>query len=352
VTYIAIVGGFWELKKETPEKLEKAIALAEKLGAELAKTGFGLVVYFSNVESLEPHVVRGFVKEVPHDSKRKLIHVRYAESQRDDVKFHEQVDRKDLFDLDLFPGSDWEAPFYRSLVSADGVDGVLLMAGSRSTLIAGQIAVARPLPVLAVDEFGGSASVIRTELAQGINQYPSSATHDISQMITWLKERCTERLGTLEQKSENAKRIAAMDALRPKILSTTVAFLLLLLITWLGMSNGTNVDIYPMINFSALVIAGCTGAMIRTFLPNQVNSGVSSSLILGAIAGFAVGIAYLIPQYIGKYGVIDPEATTVGASDRIQFLSSILVALPAGLGFDTIFKRMKEKASEQQISIS
>ena len=43
---------------------------------------------------------------------------------------------------------------------------MLLMAGSTSTLIAGQIAVARRLPILAVDEFGGSAAKIWNQLAQ------------------------------------------------------------------------------------------------------------------------------------------------------------------------------------------
>jgi len=45
------------------------------------------------------------------------------------------------------------------------VDAVLLLAGARSTLIAGQIAVARGLPVLPVDSFGGAARKIWQELA-------------------------------------------------------------------------------------------------------------------------------------------------------------------------------------------
>ena len=105
------------------------------------------------------------------------VRVRFAESQRGNVVFAEQASHPDLFDPKLFPGNDWEAPFYRSLVAMEGVEAVLLMAGGRSTLIAGQIAVARKLPVLAVDRFVGSARVIWTELARESHDYPSASTH-------------------------------------------------------------------------------------------------------------------------------------------------------------------------------
>ena len=126
----------------------------------------GLVVYFSNEESLEPHVVSGYVKALPPGVGAGSIRVRFAESQKNEVKFAEQATRSDLFDPNLFAGNDWEAPFYRSLVDADGVDAVLLMAGARSTLIAGQIALARPLPVLAIDKFNGAAGIIRCKMVE------------------------------------------------------------------------------------------------------------------------------------------------------------------------------------------
>jgi hypothetical protein len=99
-----------------------------------------------------------------------------------------------LFDHRLFPGPDWEAPFYRSLAELDGVDGVLLLAGARSTYIAGQITLARRLPILAIDGFGGAAAKIWNELAQ------ASANHDIGSwagqspeaLVSQLKTQCSE----------------------------------------------------------------------------------------------------------------------------------------------------------------
>jgi hypothetical protein len=66
-----------------------------------------------------------------------------------------------------------------------------------------------------------------------------------------------------------------------------------------------------------------------------------TSLLLGSIAGFVAGLAYLVPQYVGKYGVLDPAATKVEATDKIQFVSAALVAISADVGFDTVFTRLK-----------
>ena len=152
-------------------QVEAAKSAATTLGAELAKAKLGLVVYFSDEASLEPHVVEGYVGALAKAAPLGAIRVRYAESQSGQVKFAEQTIYPDLFDRRLFPGQDWEAPFYRSLAEEDGVDGVLLVAGGPSTLVAGQIAVGRHLPVLAVEAFGGSAAKIWNHLAQvSLNQ--------------------------------------------------------------------------------------------------------------------------------------------------------------------------------------
>jgi hypothetical protein len=126
--FVAIIGGFWTLAPTTAEEAKKT---ARDIGAALANAGMGLVVYFSNDESLEPHVVSGYVEVLPGGIGAGSIRVRFAESQKNEVKFAEQATRSDLFDPNLFAGNDWEAPFYRSLVDADGVDAVLLMAGAR-----------------------------------------------------------------------------------------------------------------------------------------------------------------------------------------------------------------------------
>ena len=194
--FVAIIGGIWQLE---PAVATEAKQTAQEIGEALAMAGMGLVVYFSDDGSLEPHVVTGYVKALAPGAGAGSIRVRFAESQKNTVRFAEQATHKDIFDRNLFPGNDWEAPFYRSLVNAEGVDAVLLMGGKTSTLIAGQIALARPLPVLAIDKFDGSAASIRSELARISPDYPSSTTHNITQSVTWLKNKSAERTKEREE---------------------------------------------------------------------------------------------------------------------------------------------------------
>ena len=70
---------------------------------------------------------------------------------------------------------------------------------------------------------------------------------------------------------------------------------------------------------------------------------------MGLLAGFVVGLAYLIPQWVGAPGVLEPTATSVSATDKIQFVSAALVAISAGVGFDTVFTRLKQQAADHPI---
>src|SRR5262245_52121136 len=152
---VAVIGGFYDLDADV-QAGKAARDYAETLGRTLAEAGFGLVVYFSNDQSLEPHVVRGFVAALAPDESAPRIDVRYSEAQSGQVRFAEQNSRGKLFrEDDVFPGQNWEAPFYRSLAARDSVDAVLLMAGGQSTLNAGQVAVGRGLPLLAIDKYPG-----------------------------------------------------------------------------------------------------------------------------------------------------------------------------------------------------
>jgi hypothetical protein len=310
----------------------------------------GLVVYFSDGLSLEPHVVTGYVNALPKGAGSGSIRVRYAQSQRDSIKFAEQSARKDVFEPRLFPGDDWEAPFYRSLAAADGVDAVLLMAGGRSALIAGQIALARRLPVLAVDQFDGSAGAIRKELATNADDYPSSSTHTIVEMVTWLQKQCEGQAKARAEARLRASRYAKVSSQQAKTLWTTGSFLVLLVLCFFGLGRPPKPDLFAALTMAGLIAAGATGALVRSLIWGSEKTPPATSLLLGAIAGFVAGLAYLVPQYVGKYGVLDPNATKVEATDKIQFISAVLVAISSGVGFDTIFSRLRKQAEDQSIS--
>lgn len=347
--FVGIVGGFYKLKSD-PAVFDEAKNTAKEIGAALAAAGLGLVVYFSDDDSLEPHVVAGYVKALPVGTGQGSIRVRYAQSQRNVVKFAEQTTRKDLFELNLFPSDDWEAPFYRSLVTADGVDAVLLMAGGRSTRIAGQIALARPLPILAIDKFDGSAGVVRTELAISSKSYPSAATHSITEMVAWLKNQCDTHAEQRAQARARESRYQEATSQRRKILWAAVCFLVLLVAFFFALGEPPAPNLYAFLTLVGLIAAGATGALTRSVIWGSEETAPLTSLLLGSIAGFVAGLAYLVPQYVGKYGVLDPAATKVEATDKIQFVSAALVAISAGVGFDTVFTRLKKQAEDQPVS--
>ena len=73
--FVAIIGGIWQL--DDPTKVE-ARKTAQEIGAALATAGMGLVVYFSDDASLEPHVVSGYVAELPPGVGAGSIRVRYV----------------------------------------------------------------------------------------------------------------------------------------------------------------------------------------------------------------------------------------------------------------------------------
>jgi len=346
--FVAIIGGFWMLK-DNPPAFDDAKKAAFEIGGALAKAGMGLVVYFSNDESLEPHVVSGYVKALPAGAGEKSIRVRFAESQKNIVKFVEQQTRNELFEMNLFAGQDWEAPFYRSLVAADGVDAVLLMAGARSTLIAGQIAVARPLPILAVDKFDGAAGVIRTELATNAKDYPSATTHSAEELVAWLKTKLVARAEQQAQAYLRETKYLKITAQSQKTFWTAGAFVALLATVFFGVAQAPTAGFYPFLTFTGLVAAGATGALVRSVIWGAEETSPTTSLLLGGVAGFVVGLAYLVPQWVGAPGVLEPSAKIVEATDKIQFVSAVLVAVSAGVGFDTVFTRLKKQAEDQPI---
>jgi hypothetical protein len=350
---IAVIGGLWSLDSAHQAAAKSA---AQLVGAELAKHGFRLTVYFSNEESLEPHVVSGYVAAArKHAAPTASIIVRYAESQRGQIRFNEEATKPDLFEHRLFPGQDWEAPFYRSLAEDDGVDAVLLLGGATSTLIAGQVAIARRLPMLAIDTFGGSAAKIWNQLALASHEEPrhSWGTRSAEAFVARLKQECVTAAAQRIEARRREIFFATATALRQRSVYIAVAFAALLTAFFFGVVHTPIIAVYPFIMLVGLVSAGATGAVARITRSSDICSkDPLTSLLLGAIAGFVVGLAYLIPQWVGAPGVLLPEATVVTATDKIRFTSAVLVALSAGVGFDTVFNRMQREANNAALGPS
>lgn len=351
---VAIIGGFYKLDSDDPEGGRKAREFAEGLGRELAEQGFKLVVYFSDDKSLEPHVVRGFVPNVRVSDHQHRIDVRYSEGQRGKVSFAEQnQDRyRILFKENLFPGANWEGAFYRSLAERDQVDAVLLLAGGASTLNAGHIAIGRGLPLLAIDCFPGSAQILRSELATKDSDYPSAEVLSCRDLIGWLKEKesiVSAQIAVEEGVVARYKRLTSQ-----KRAARWMAFSLFALISLLatGFIVELSPDAFIPLMFASLCAAGATGAILRGLVAStQLTLEPRLACLLGITAGFIVGAAYLIPQFIGAPQLIEPGASSIRSADRILLLSVSLIALTAGMGLDSIFRRVIQEADTTPVSI-
>jgi hypothetical protein len=232
---------------------------------------------------------------------------------------------------------------------------VLLLSGAKSTLIAGQIAVARKLPVLAVDKFGGSAQKIWRQLAQASSgrNLPSWNNQPVDEFVAQLKKDCAiaaeQRTALSSRETDLLKREEKLISQNSQIRKTAYAagaFAALLASAFFGMAYTPGVSIYPIVMFGGLVAAGATGASVRALLGNAAEIDPRMSLLLGAIAGFVVGLAYLIPQFVGAPSILQPKGTEVTATDKIQFAYSVLVAVSAGVGFDTVFSRLQKQSEK------
>jgi hypothetical protein len=350
---VAVVGGFYDLDADQQLGRE-ARDYAQALGRTLAEAGFGLVVYFSNDKSLEPHVVRGFAAALPPGEYAPRIDVRYSEAQLGQVRFEEQDDktRAKLFHEDTFPGPNWEAPFYRSRAERDSVDAVLLMAGGQSTLNAGQVAMGRGLPLLAIDKFPGSARILRTELATRITGYPSSQGWSPSQLVAWLRDQHLKEAERLRQARDREHKFARMTSQSRGAAWFAIALMALLATLGLGLLGVDTPRWFVVTMGGALVSAGAAGALVRGLTTTTMTLEPRLASLLGVVAGLVVGLAYLIPQLIGAPQLLEPNASVVRATDRIQFLSVVLVAFTGGIGFDAIFRRMLQEAEEVPVSVT
>ncbi|MEL6186497.1 MAG: hypothetical protein AAFU79_17890, partial [Myxococcota bacterium] len=212
--------------------------------------------------------------------------------------------------------------------------------------------------------FGGSADTIRNELAVRHEQYPSSASHEVPQMVAWL----TTRLSNLSDDASvragedlaRAEKLAAAEAIikrsqseRKKWLSTAAPSAVLVLALVYAISWATP-DWYFALTFLAILAAGATGATTRSLLSDQApDVGPRAPLLLGAIAGLVVGCSYLIPQWMGAPGaLVDPNAAAIDTSDNVQLVSVTLVAISAGAGFDTVFGRLRRQADQHPVGVS
>lgn len=349
-SFVAIVGGFGQLATDAARA--SAQELSRVLGAALAEAEMGIIVYNSDGAFLEPHVVNGYVQTAKTQGEA-LIRVRYVATQRPSVRFQEQETHKSLFDVRELPGDNWAAPFYRSLVELEGIDAVMLLGGGRSTFNAGQIALGRRMPILALDNADGAAKEVREQLAAREPNYPVvTDTKSVADAVSWLKNECAKFRSERNEIEQNRIDIARIKnavssgkVQSKRAVSAAIAFVALFVGVVTATQDGLRGAAYVAVTILCLTAAGATGSLVRATIWPGGDATMTTSGIVGGIAGFVAGVAYEIPQWIGAPNMFSRQ----GPDDpyyKIQLISAVLVAMTAGVSFDSIFLRLRDNARD------
>jgi hypothetical protein len=327
----------------------RAPAAAEALGRELAKAGLCILVYSSGADFLEGCIVRGYIAS--RLANRRSIQVRYPlHSQK--PAFPEQQSNAEVFDWRPDHSEDWEMSFYQSL---NDVDGILLMGGGDSTMIAGLVAMGRGIALLPVASFGGKAASVWDSLRPGRDL---ATADEISLMARpdWTDEEAVECAKALKDqiaRKAQVEKQRRLEELRRETSVTLQAFFALLLflaavisvpISWGWVGIPPIVSIWLL--FMTPLLAGVAGSTIRLVFdlrqgsaPMTPQSAVTTAA-LGLIAGGIAGLLFVTAQV--TTAAPPAIAGQIVSADQARKLVpfGVLIGFIAGLTLDAVFRKL------------
>jgi len=322
---------------------DKASAAAETLGRELAKAGFRILVYSSEPDFLECHVVRGYVAS--GIALRCSVEVRYP---LHGVKpaFAEQSTNRELFDWRPDHAPDWEMSFYQSLSE---VQGVILIGGGPSTLIAGAVARGHQLAIVALPGFGGKAEQVWQNLRPG----PDLANNDEISLMAhpdWTDQMgadCVKALtDQLARKAEIIRQKRLEEVRKETSIRRHAVVAGLLFIAAFAMVPISAWDKpVPWIVMAALFVcpalAGISGATIRLVFDLRQGSvplSPQSAITTGALGLIAGGIAGLLFITAQMATATEPGALPKQAARLVPFC--FLIGFTGGMTLDAVFRKL------------
>jgi hypothetical protein len=372
---IAIVGSYdpERAKELSLRQTDLAPEAGAELGRELARQGCYIVVYASYPYLFEVDVVRGYVEAKQMQPEPDCIQVQFS-LRYGRPSFPGEKDNKDMFLFMPDSNSEWESSFYRSLRE---VDGVLILGGGPSSMIAGVVAVGHRKPIVACASFGGYARKIwellpvqqallsqreiglmaedwRPDLAK---RYVAMLLRQREQLMLEEKEREEEsRRREAELTAQFNQRLeAAILAERDnrkniKIYAVTSIFSFLLALTmWIVALGVTGLGSLWLVIFLAAVplAAGVSAATIRVVFdasinrheqPKQAAPSVLANTAMGLVGGGITAILYVLTQLIAIGGTPQPDHYV----RLIPF--ALATGFLAGFALDVVDRKLREKA--------
>lgn len=328
--FISIVGSVEESRTYDPPLRNAAEAkkTAELVGTELAKRGYGIIVYAGDF--IERDVVRGFVRTA---KAKKSIQVLFPSHQKGAAEFPEYASHKALFDPIVDEALDWEMSFYGSLAR---VDGIVAIGGARSTLITGVLALSYRIPLIALQSFGGSGEKIWKALASGRGLTTKEEANEMAQKGD--AEMVGKWIDSLESQSDaRRKELHKASGIRWAVAAGVLVVgwvLTLPLGYWLlpatPGAEGGQLPAFVFLLFLAPMLAGASGATMRMLIPDASTPTVKST-VLGMAAGAISGLLYVLSHLL--------------ANPKPHNFAILVIAVAfgfiAGLTFDAVFKKLE-----------
>jgi hypothetical protein len=339
---IAIVGNV----KTNPA----APTAAETLGRELAKAGLRILVYSSGADYLEGRIVRGYVAS--RVASRHSVQVRYP-LNGDKPAFPEQESNSEVFDWRPDQSQDWEMSFYQSL---NEVDGILLMGGGDSTMIAGLVAMGHGMAVLTMAGFGGKAAKVWERLQLG-RDLPDADEISLMARPGWTDDQAVECAKALKdqiaRKAERERQKRLEEIRRETSVARHAGFALLLFVlafasVFVAWSVPMTNPIYAIcLLFFSPLLAGVAGSTIRLVFdlrqgsaPLTPQSAITTAA-LGLVAGGMAGLLFITAQ-VTTAPPVSGQAGQIIAIDQARKLVAfgVLIGFIAGLTLDAVFRKL------------
>ena len=332
---IAIVGSADETRTYNPPLLDHASArrTAELLGKALAERGFRMVVYDPSPNFIESDAVRGFVQA--NNLRPSSIVVEHPLGQKGPTAFPEYATHLEVFKAEQDTSESWEVSFYRSLPR---VDGVALIGGGQSTLVAGMVALTQGIPLVAFPAPGGKAQEIWQKLREGGGLATKEDAGALASPEPEVAVEAAIRSLTAQQKERHRKRNAQPE--RKAQLGAAA-----LLVAWpcllaLGAvlrppQTSASAQVPGLFWFLLLVgplLAGTSGATTRAFGSDGGNVTVRN-LVCGTAAGLVCALSYLA-------GMV--ASGTVTSVTFATLLIEFLTAFGGGFTADRVFSQLSE----------
>jgi hypothetical protein len=263
-----------------------------------------------------------------------------------EAAFAEQTTNSELFDWRPDHAPDWDMSFYLSISE---VQGVLLLGGGPSTLIAGAVARGHQLAIVALPGFGGKAEQVWQNLRPGLDQANSD---EISLMARpdWSDEmgaQCVKALqDQLARKAESVwqKRLEEVrkeTSVRRRAVVAGLLFAAALAMVPISAWKNPRLWIVMAALFVCPALAGISGATIRLVfdqrqgsLPLSPQSAITTGA-LGLIAGGVAGLLFITAQMATA---AEPGSLPVQAARLVPFC--FLIGFTAGMTLDAVFRKL------------